>query len=137
MLLSHSICSSAARLGGARTHGEPPLAILLMIFMTPTSPAIRSKVDVSRILAQDFPKLGPDLTIHHQSACFLEDPFKALGGIYESQKAQGGVAPFAPDIRRGARRPPPPLRYPATSTFSGGCVPITDQIWGVFPQGCP
>ena len=35
VLLSHSIRSSAAKLGGARTHGETPLAIPLMIFMTP------------------------------------------------------------------------------------------------------
>ena len=58
-----------------------------MIFMTPTSPSNwRSKVDVSRIFAQHFPKLGPDLTdgmhtLHHQFACFLE----ALFGVYEYQ----------------------------------------------------
>ena len=34
-----------------------------MIFMTPHKPSNRrSKVDVSRIFAQHFPKLGPDLT---------------------------------------------------------------------------
>ena len=47
----------------ARTHGETPLAIPLMIFMTPHKPSNqRSNLDVSRIFAQHFPKLGPDLT---------------------------------------------------------------------------
>ena len=42
---------------------ETPLAIPLMIFMTPHKPSNRtSKLDVSRIFAQHFPKLGPDLT---------------------------------------------------------------------------
>ena len=51
------------KLGGACTHGETPLAIPLMIFMTPHKPSNRrSKVDVSQIFAQHFPKLGPDLT---------------------------------------------------------------------------
>ena len=61
-LPQHSL--SAGELGGARTHGEEtPLAIPLMIFMTPHKPSNRrSKVDVSRIFAQHFPKLGPDLT---------------------------------------------------------------------------
>ena len=53
----------AAKLGGARTHRETPLAIPLMIFMTPHKPSNRrSKLDVSRIFGQHFPKLGPDLT---------------------------------------------------------------------------
>ena len=52
-----------AKLGGAHTHGETPLAKPLMIFMTPHKASNqRSKVDVSRIFAQHFPKLGPDLT---------------------------------------------------------------------------
>ena len=45
------------------THGETPLEIQLMIFMTPHKPSNqRSKVDVSRIFAKHFPKHGPDLT---------------------------------------------------------------------------
>ena len=39
VLLSHSIPSSGARLGRASVHGEPPLAILLMIFMTTQEPS--------------------------------------------------------------------------------------------------
>ena len=26
--------------------------------------------------------------IHHQPACFLEDPSEALGGVYKNQKAR-------------------------------------------------
>ena len=40
-----------ARFGGARTHGEHPLAILLMIFMTIHKPSNqRSNVDVSQLM---------------------------------------------------------------------------------------
>jgi len=34
VFLSHSVCSSGARLGGTSAIGEPPLAIQLMTFMT-------------------------------------------------------------------------------------------------------
>ena len=59
ILLSHSIRSSAAKLGGAHTHGETPLAILLMIFMTPTSPAIGGQRWMS---AGFLLSIWPDLT---------------------------------------------------------------------------
>ena len=63
-----------------------------MILMTTHKPINwRSKVDVSRIFAQDLPKLnGPDLTagtsytINPHVNCFLEDLPEALGGVYES-----------------------------------------------------
>jgi len=34
VFLSHSVRSSGGRLGGTSAHGEPPLAIPLMIFMS-------------------------------------------------------------------------------------------------------
>ena len=59
-----------------------PLAIPLMIFMTPHKPSNRrSKVDVSRIFAQHFPKLGPDLT---DGTPYTTNLHEALGGVYES-----------------------------------------------------
>ena len=56
---TYSIRSSAARLGGACTHGEPPLEIL---FMTPTSPVIGGQRWMSAGFSPRFSKLRPDLT---------------------------------------------------------------------------
>ena len=51
-----------------------------MIFMTPHKASNRrSKVDVSRIFAQHFPKLGPDLTDGTPYTTNLQ----VLGGVYE------------------------------------------------------
>ena len=52
-----------------------------MIFMTPHKASNRrSKVDVSRIFAQHFPKLGPDLT---DGTPYTTGFLEALGGVYE------------------------------------------------------
>ena len=67
-----------------------PLAIsFMMIFMTPHKPSNwRSKVDVSRILAQDLPKLGPVLTAGASYTSnphiFLRTRLKPSVGVYES-----------------------------------------------------
>ena len=47
--------SSGARLGGTSAHEEPPLAILLMIFMT-------TKAIGGHSGDWTYPKIGPDLT---------------------------------------------------------------------------
>ena len=48
MLLSHSIHSSGARLGGTSAPGEPPLTIPLIVFMQGV------KVEIELILMQDL-----------------------------------------------------------------------------------
>ena len=65
MFLSHSVCSSPiafAPLSGTSAHGESPLTIPLMTFMT-TQEQKQSgdKMDTGLILMQDLPQLGLDL----------------------------------------------------------------------------
>jgi len=56
VLLSHSIYSSGARLGGASIHGEPLQAIPLLICMTTLEPSNWGvKVEIGLILMQNLP----------------------------------------------------------------------------------
>ena len=87
----------------------------------------RSKVDVSRIFAQDFPKLGPDLTDGSPHTInlhvFLRPWVWSMNliksknpGVNESQK-------IAHDMRRGP--PAPSLMPPALHLVWGACRKLT------------
>ena len=63
VLLSNSVHFSGAKLGGTSTHGEPLLAILLMMFMTTQEPSNwGSKWRLHQILVQDLSKLALHLS---------------------------------------------------------------------------
>ena len=48
-------CSFGIGFGGKSAHGEPPLPILLMIFMTPRSQIVGVNVEIALIVMQDLP----------------------------------------------------------------------------------
>ena len=107
MLLSQSIHSSGARLSGGSTHGEPPMAILLMIFMTTQKPSNSGSMwRLHWPSCRTFPKLEQQHITHHQCACFLEDPSAkclsgAIGAVYEShyiQSTKGAALSTTPYI---------------------------------------
>ena len=103
----------------------------------------KSKVDVCRILAQDLPKLGPVLTAGTSYTIslhvFLRTRLRPSVGSMKlnslKSKSSRGGCPLGPQHMKGGLAVPP-FNTPACM-FSGGCVPKTDQILGVFPQSCP
>jgi len=115
--------SSGARLGGTSEHGEPPLAIPLMVLMITQEQSNRgSNWRLDWFSCRISLKLGPDLssgTSHATSVHVflktqvpnalprpLEWPMNIINPI-----RQGGYTPFHPKV-----------------TFSGGCMPKSDQF---------
>ena len=96
-------------------------------------------MDVSRIFAQHFPKLGPDLTDGTPYTTNLQvflRPWVGSMNIKLEAKILGSM-----NLIKIKKRPrhakkgglPPPLRNPPACTFSGGGAPKSDQIFEFVP----
>ena len=124
VFLSHTICSLGARFGGARTHGEPPHAILLII---PEAKNWVANWKLDWFSCRTSPKLGLDLnsgTLHSINVhAFFKTrvPNDHLGpsewsmNIIKSKTARG-VCPLLPPQRGDV--PPfanPPVHFMADS----------------------
>jgi len=108
VLLSHSVCSSGARLGGTSAHGEPPLAKLRITTQEPSKWGSEWRLDW--FSCRTSPPLGLDLssgTPHTVSVhVFLSAKCPLWGhqsGLWTSlnPKHQGGCTPFHTHKPRG------------------------------------
>ena len=146
-LPQHSLLSGHANLvHGARTHGETPLAMPLMIFMTPWAQQSEVKGGCQPDFRPAFPKRGPDLTDGTPYTTNLHVFLRPLVGSLKSKilgstnlikiknrprhaKGPGAAAPF-----RYPPPPPPPHTHTLLRLVGLGCVLKSDPIFRVRPS---